>query len=398
MNLRRCASLLGILIALPLAGCNTLQTLSITPTTVNLTEVGQTAQYKAVGTFEMGSATPTTGAATVNWSSALTEVATINSNGLATATGPGTTTIAAEANGITATSQLTVTIASTPPIQPVLTITPSTGLAVVTQLGGTTQFLATGNLVGGGPLQNLTNSVQWVSSNAGVATINSAGLATATGTGNTVITAALNGTTATSDLTVTPPGASSLAIIPALGLAMATRVGETTQFLAIGTLGGAGTVQDLTNQVRWVSSDVSVATIDQSGLATGVAAVNTVNTTTITAIATTANGATVTATSSLQIVPTTGTVTLPTLALYKVGLGTGTVASSPAGITCGPQATCTGSFPLNTPVTLTATPAAGSSFGGWSANCVTTPVNTAALTCTVSLSTNDSVGAIFNTP
>jgi hypothetical protein len=403
--MKQSLSLLPVLsvLAVALTGCSSLQTLSISPTTVNLTAVGQTAQFQAVGTYQMGSATPTTGNATgsVHWSSPLPEVATIDSNGLATATGPGSTPIMAEANGITATSQLTVTIDSTPIVQPVLTVTPATGLAVVTQLGGTTQFLATGNLVGGGPLQNLTNSVQWVSSNAGVATINSAGLATATGTGNTVITAALNGTTATSDLTVTSVGASSLAIIPALNLATATRVGETTQFLAFGSLGGGGTIQDLTNKVRWVSSDVAVATIDQAGLATGVAAVNGENTTTITAIATAANGATMTATSSLEIVPITGTVTLPTLALYKVGNGTGTVMSSPAGVNCGPQVTCTGNFPLGTSVTLTAAPDAGSSFGGWSSNCVPASPNSPTapnLSCTVAMGNNTSVGAIFNKP
>jgi hypothetical protein len=405
MTLRSCASLLGILLVLPLAGCNSLQSLTITPTTVNLTAVGQTVQYQAVGTYQMGSATSTTGNATnsVHWSSPLPEVATIDSNGLATATGPGTTPIMAEANGVTATSQLTVTLTSVTAPNTVLAVIPSTGLAIATQLGETIQFVAYGNLVGGGPSQDLSNKVTWISSNSSVATISATGLATAKGAGNTIITAEFNGNTVTSDMTVSTAGVlpASLAIIPALGVANAGHAGETTQFLAFGTLGNGTALQDLTSQVRWVSSDVGVATINQAGLATAVATSGGSSTTTITAIATTTTGSALSQTSSLTVTTTNGATTLPTLSLYKVGPGTGTVTSTPAGVSCGPQATCTGNFPLATSVTLTAVPDAGSSFGGWSSNCVPASPNSPTapnLSCTVTMGNNTSVGAIFNKP
>jgi hypothetical protein len=48
----------------------------------------------------------------------------------------------------------------------------------------------------------------------------------------------------------------------------------------------------------------------------------------------------------------------------KNGTGTGTVTSSPAGVTCG--ATCSAVFDDGTPMTLTAIPAVGSDFTGWS--------------------------------
>jgi hypothetical protein len=53
-----------------------------------------------------------------------------------------------------------------------------------------------------------------------------------------------------------------------------------------------------------------------------------------------------------------------TLTVVKVGTGSGTVTSSPAGITCG--TVCSAGFAPSTVVTLTATPAAGSTFAGWS--------------------------------
>jgi subtilisin family serine protease len=56
------------------------------------------------------------------------------------------------------------------------------------------------------------------------------------------------------------------------------------------------------------------------------------------------------------------TVQLP-LSVTKSGNGSGNVTSNPAGIDCG--ATCSASFTSGTVVTLTATPATGSTFGGW---------------------------------
>src|SRR5207244_10398538 len=64
------------------------------------------------------------------------------------------------------------------------------------------------------------------------------------------------------------------------------------------------------------------------------------------------------------IVTATFTPQTFTLTVSKAGTGAGTVTSSPAGITCG--ATCAASFTSGTAVTLTAAPAAGSTFTGWS--------------------------------
>jgi uncharacterized delta-60 repeat protein len=77
-----------------------------------------------------------------------------------------------------------------------------------------------------------------------------------------------------------------------------------------------------------------------------------------------------------------------TLTLAKAGNGTGTVSSSPAGISCG--SSCVSSFRYETTVTLTASAAAGSSFAGWSgAGC------SGAGTCTVTLDADRSITASF---
>ena len=55
------------------------------------------------------------------------------------------------------------------------------------------------------------------------------------------------------------------------------------------------------------------------------------------------------------------------LSISKTGNGSGTVISAPSGINCG--TTCSALFAAGTSVTLTATPAAGSTFTGWSGAC-----------------------------
>jgi CSLREA domain-containing protein len=77
-----------------------------------------------------------------------------------------------------------------------------------------------------------------------------------------------------------------------------------------------------------------------------------------------------------------------TLTVATAGSGSGTVTSSPAGISC--PGTCTHTFTDGSMVTLTATAAAGSTFAGWSGGgCSGTG------TCQVTMSSDQSVTATF---
>jgi len=79
---------------------------------------------------------------------------------------------------------------------------------------------------------------------------------------------------------------------------------------------------------------------------------------------------------------------LEALTVYREGTGAGTVTSSPAGIQCG--STCSTSLPFGSQVTLTATPATGSTFAGWQGPCTGTG------SCTFTLNAGKSVRAIFD--
>jgi hypothetical protein len=72
-------------------------------------------------------------------------------------------------------------------------------------------------------------------------------------------------------------------------------------------------------------------------------------------------------TNPLLNITLTGNGLNPTLTVTKADIGTGTVTSSPGGISCG--TTCTGQFTTGSSITLTATPDTGSLFTGWSGAC-----------------------------
>jgi hypothetical protein len=77
-----------------------------------------------------------------------------------------------------------------------------------------------------------------------------------------------------------------------------------------------------------------------------------------------------------------------TLSVSKTGTGSGTVTSSPVGISCG--ASCSAVFMTGSSVTLTAAPASGSTFVGWGGICAGTG------SCSVTLDIDRSVTATFN--
>ncbi len=77
------------------------------------------------------------------------------------------------------------------------------------------------------------------------------------------------------------------------------------------------------------------------------------------------------------------------LTVATAGTGAGRVTSAPAGIDCG--VTCGASFEHGSVITLTATPALGSSFSGWVGACGGTPSGP----CVVTLNAAQSVSAIF---
>ncbi len=323
-------------LAFTVAGCTNplVISLAVTPTAQTLS-VGQTVQFTATGTYGHGSNHPSSTqneTTQVTWTSSSPAVATVSATGLATAVAPGSTTITASINGFTGlvTSTATLTVSGsgvgsgTTPTSDVTSITVIPGSQSVSSPGGIATFIPIGTESTGATI-NLTGEVAWASSSNQIATVNSAGTATAVTQGTATITAVYTnadktvatGTAAFQILTSASEQVTSLSIFP--GSQAATSLGQQSQFTVLGTENGVQ--YDLTGQVAWTSSTSSVATIDTApsptpGLVTATAA----GTTTIEATYVNKDGSHVVATATYSV--TAGTSPEPLLSINVVPAGT----------------------------------------------------------------------------
>ncbi len=247
-----------------LSGAGTLTGLSaitITPGSASINN-GSQQQFTATGTFTGGVTSNITNV--VTWTSSNTAAATISSTGLTLGLSVGTTTVRASSGTISGSATLVVISSS---VLQSITVTPSVPSI---SKGQTQQFVATGTY-SDGSTQNLTSVVNWSSSQPGVATISSAGLATGMGAGATIIAASSGTVSGSTTLTVTSAALVSIAITPGNS---SIALGTKQQFTATGTYTDGSTL-NISSSVAWSSSVPAVATISNAapsiGLATSVA-------------------------------------------------------------------------------------------------------------------------------
>ncbi len=150
------------------------------------------------------------------------------------------------------------------PVLTGITITPATPSITV---GSTQQMVATGTF-NDGSTGTITTNVTWSTSNSNVATVSTSGLVTGVVAGTATITAASGTVSASTTVTVVVANLVSIAVNPTN--ASITK-GASQSFTATGTLKDGSTV-DITNSVTWKSSNGAVATIDNTGRATALAA------------------------------------------------------------------------------------------------------------------------------
>ena len=235
----------------------TLVVIDLTPTNASLAN-GLTGRFVATGVYTDNSVHDIS--ASVTWASSVNSVASISnapgSNGMTTTTGPGSTMISASLGAASASTTLTVTSATLVSIE----VTPTNPSIA----NGLTDALQATGIYTDHSTHDLTGSVTWSSSVAGVASVSntpgSNGLATTVTPGSTTITAALGGISASTNLTVTAATLVSLGVTPANPT---IAKGLKSQFIAIGTYTDNST-QNLTAQVQWSSSDPTVATMSNA--------------------------------------------------------------------------------------------------------------------------------------
>ena len=192
------------------------------------------------------------------WESGDTSVATVDGSGLVTGVGAGEVEIAATTAGIAGAAQLAVA-ASVPTS---VAVAPDT--VAFKALGDTARFAAEVRDQIGRVMAGAT--VSWSSSDTTAATVDASGLATAAGDGTATITAASGSASGSATVTVAP-AVSGVTVVPAADTLVA---GDTLRLRAEATDANGHRVAGV--EFTWESGDTLVATVDGSGLVTGVGA------------------------------------------------------------------------------------------------------------------------------
>lgn len=235
-------------------GSTKLLSINVTPAN-EVVPTRTSVQFTAWGVYNNGTTSVLHG---VIWKTSSSHILRFSyfSNGLGRSRNVGTVTVSATLDGITGSTKLTVTnstlasIAITP-VNP--TIAPGT----------TQQFTLTGTF-GDGATVDLTRSAYWTTSNYHDAFVFYSGLVTGIGAGEVTVTGNFLGLSAQTTLTVSSASIVSVSVTPS---APSIDLGSTQQFAATGTFSD-GTSQDVTDVSWWRSSDLGVAVVNWTGLAT----------------------------------------------------------------------------------------------------------------------------------
>ncbi len=236
----------------------------VTPGAGNTFIGGPAVAFTATASFsDLTSAVVTTQA---SWQSSAPAIATVDAQGKATALTTGFTQVTATYQGMTSAP---ATLSVGPAAVVSLEVLP----AAASIAKGTNQVFQALATLSDGNKVDMSSAVSWQSSNLGLATISSVGVASGLLPGAVTLTATFQGKYATSTLTVTPATLTSLDIAPAV--ASALPLNATRQYKAIGTYSDK-TTQDVTEQVIWQTSNASQLAVSNAsgsrGLVTALAA------------------------------------------------------------------------------------------------------------------------------
>lgn len=185
-------------------------------------------------------------------------------------------------------------------VDPVLTSIAVGPTATINQ-GATVQESAVGTY-NDGSTKTLGSGVQWSSSDATTASVNSSGLVTGASPGSATITAAYQTTSGTSSITVNLGNVTAIKITPQSGTV--TVNGTSAAFFAYATVSGDSTPVDVSPTATWTTSDPTNITINvptTTGVGVTFTAGSATPSETVTITATYASTTTLTATAQLTV-------------------------------------------------------------------------------------------------
>ncbi|ARN74378.1 Ig-like domain-containing protein [Oceanicoccus sagamiensis] len=221
---------------------------------------GTTVQYQATGIYSDGNSADLTNV--VSWSSADSQIATIDNTGQAALLTAGETQMTAAIDAFTANAQLTVTGASIETLQ----ILP----AAINAPAGTAGQLVLLAAYSDGAVVDVAASALWESGDSDIALVQSsgtdAGFTQLLRAGSTTINAAFDGLETSAAVTVSAAQLKEIILEPVNTTAAE---GFQVQYSATGIYSD-GSRESLKAEVSWQSSDSSIAVINNQGLASTV--------------------------------------------------------------------------------------------------------------------------------
>ena len=227
--------------------------IAVSPATVDLTELGATAQLRAE-VRDQNSAVMT--GFTVTWTTSANSVAEVDAAGVVTAASNGTATITASTGSASGSALVTVA-------QEVASVEVSPSVTELTAWGETFQLAAEALDANRHPVA--VPEFTWESADALVAKVDAAGVVTADGNGTATITASAGSASGSAVVMVTQEVASVEVSPPKTDL---TAWGETVQLTAEALdANGHPVVGTL---FSWESADALVAEVDALGLVSGI--------------------------------------------------------------------------------------------------------------------------------
>jgi len=200
--------------------------------------------------------------ASVTWTVRDPNIVSVSAAGVVTGLAIGSTQVAANALGKSGIATITVTRT---PVASVVLLPNQASVAI----GATFQLSASTLDAGGGTLTG--RAIIWTTSNAAVATVNASGLVTGVAPGTTTITAASEGKTSTSTVTVSQGAVARVEVTPA---SLSMQVGQTQQLVAAAKDANGNVITG--KAVVWASDNLAVATVSGGSVlarATGTAAI-----------------------------------------------------------------------------------------------------------------------------
>ncbi len=225
--------------------------ISVVPGTATL-GLGTTSQLSAVPQDSLGR--PLAGRV-VTWSSNNTAVS-VAPTGMVSAAGLGTAMITATSEGKSGTAAITVT-----PI-PVASVTVAPAMPTVA-VAASTPLTATARDANGNVLPDRV--IFWSSADTTRARVSATGVVTGVLKGTTIITATSEGHSGSATVTIVPGAPASVTIAPA---PLTLEAGDTARLTAV-VRDASG--DSITAAVTWSSGSTSLATVNGTGLVTGVA-------------------------------------------------------------------------------------------------------------------------------